>query len=374
MAQTDQYFMAQAIRLARKGWYTTFPNPRVGCVLTKNNHVIAEGWHKKAGGGHAEVNALAEIDDASGATAYVTLEPCSHQGKTPPCADALINAGVSRVVIAMEDPNPLVAGNGIKKMLAAGIDVTCGVLEVEARTLNTGFISRMEHSRPFIRCKLAMSLDGRTGMQSGESQWITGSSARTQVQRIRAASSAIITGISSIIYDDSSLTVRSDQLNLPQGEEICQRQPLRVVLDSQLRTPLTAKILRQPGETVIAFCQADPVKLAEIKALGVTCVRLPADPTGRVALAPLMEYLHDRECNDVLLETGATLAGAFAQAGLIDELIIFMAPTLLGHGARGLLNLPGIDKMADQIPLELKDCRLVGSDLMLTANFKGKSE
>jgi diaminohydroxyphosphoribosylaminopyrimidine deaminase/5-amino-6-(5-phosphoribosylamino)uracil reductase len=374
MAQTDQYFMAQAIRLARKGWYTTFPNPRVGCVLTKNNHVIAEGWHKKAGEGHAEVNALAEIDDASGATAYVTLEPCSHQGKTPPCADALINAGVSRVVIAMEDPNPLVAGNGIKKMLAAGIDVTCGVLEAEARTLNTGFISRMEHSRPFIRCKLAMSLDGRTGMQSGESQWITGSSARTQVQRIRAASSAIITGISSIIYDDSSLTVRSDQLNLPQGEEICQRQPLRVVLDSQLRTPLTAKILRQPGETVIAFCQADPVKLAEIKALGVTCVRLPADPTGRVALAPLMEYLHDRECNDVLLETGATLAGAFAQAGLIDELIIFMAPTLLGHGARGLLNLPGIDKMADQIPLELKDCRLVGSDLMLTANFKGKSE
>lgn len=372
--QLDQHFMARAIRLARQGWYTTFPNPRVGCVLVKDGEILAEGWHEKAGEGHAEVNALAQIEDARGCTAYVTLEPCSHQGKTPPCADALVAVGVSRVVIGMQDPNPLVSGRGIKILQEAGIDVTCGVLEAEAEQLNTGFISRMAHNRPFIRCKLAMSLDGRTGMQSGESQWITGPAARSQVQQLRAGSSAVITGVGSIIYDDSSLTVRADQLKLDDAERISQRQPLRIVLDSQLRIPLTAKILRQPGETVIVFCQAEPQKLAELKALGVTCVRLPADSMGRVALPSLMEYLSERECNDVLLETGATLAGAFAQAGLIDELIIFMAPTLLGHSARGLLHLPGIDKMADQVPLELKDCRVVGNDLMLTARFKGKTK
>lgn len=375
--QTDQFYMAEALRLARQGIFSTFPNPRVGCVLVRDDEILSSGWHEKAGEGHAEVNALAALPDhetAQGATAYVTLEPCSHYGRTPPCSEALIKAGVSRVVIGMQDPNPLVAGKGIRMLEEAGVEVICGILEDEARSLNPGFISRMSRSKPFIRCKLAMSLDGRTGMQSGESQWITGPSARIQVQRIRAASSAIITGVGSVIYDNCSLTVRADQLQLDQAEKIAQRQPLRVVLDSQLRIPVNAGILGQAGETVIAFCQADPDKLAQIKSLGVTCVRLPADASGRVALGPLMEYLCERECNDVLLETGATLAGAFAEQGLIDELVIFMAPTLLGHSARGLMNIPGINRMADQIPLEVKECRVVGQDLMLTACFKGKSE
>lgn len=375
--QSDQYYMSMAIRLARKGQYSTFPNPRVGCVLVRDDEILSSGWHEKAGEGHAEVNALSALSDgisAEGATAYVTLEPCSHQGKTPPCADALINAGVKRVVIGMQDPNPLVSGNGIQKLRDAGVEITCDVLRDEAYALNPGFIYRMAYNRPFIRCKMAMSLDGRTAMQSGESQWITGPAARTQVQRIRAASSAIVTGVSSVIYDNCSLTVRADQLNLENASVIAERQPMRVVLDSQLRIPLNAKILRQPGETVVVFCQADPEKLTELRHMGVTAVRLPSDSMGRVALSSLMEYLSDRDCNEVLLETGATLAGAFAEAGLIDEFVLFMAPVLLGHSARGLLNLPGVRHMADKMSLEIRDCRTVGDDLMLTARFKGNTE
>lgn len=374
MTQVDQYYMAQALRLARLGRYTTFPNPNVGCVLVRDGQIIGQGWHQKAGEGHAEVNALASvvnIDEVKGSTAYVTLEPCSHQGRTPPCADTLVSAGVNKVVIAMKDPNPLVSGRGIAKLEAAGIEVVVGILESEAKALNKGFISRMERKRPFLRCKMAMSLDGRTAMQSGESQWITGASARTQVQRMRASSSAIITGVSSVIYDDCSLTVRAEQLDLEQAEQIAQRQPLRVILDSQLRVPLTAKILKQAGETVVLFCQSNADKEQALLAKGVTCVQLAADEVGRVSLQAVMDYLYQRECNDVLLETGATLAGAFVQAGLIDELIIFMAPTLLGHSARGLFNLPTIHKMADQQPLEILSSRVVGKDLMLTARFSG---
>ena len=369
---TDVGFMARAIRLARKGHFTTFPNPRVGCVLVKNGVIIAEGWHQKAGEGHAEVNALAQTDDAFGATAYVTLEPCSHTGRTPPCSDALIKAGVARVVIGMQDPNPLVAGNGIRKLQAAGIDVRSGVCEADAKALNPGFIQRMTEKRPFVRAKLACSLDGRTAMASGESQWITGPAARSQVQQLRAGSSAIISGVDSVIADDSALTVRAEQLNLPDAKQIAQRQPLRVVLDSRLRLPDNAKILQQPGETLVVFTEPNADKQQQLEKAGAVCQQLHADE-GRVSLAALMDYLNQRECNEVLLETGATLAGAFAEAGLIDELVVFMAPTLLGDSARGLLNLD-ITKMADQKRLELKDCRMVGSDMMITARFTGKSQ
>lgn len=369
---TDAGFMARAIRLARKGHFTTFPNPRVGCVLVKNGVIIAEGWHQKAGEGHAEVNALAQTDDAFGATAYVTLEPCSHTGRTPPCSDALIKAGVARVVIGMQDPNPLVAGNGIRKLQAAGIDVRSGVCEADAKALNPGFIQRMTEKRPFVRAKLACSLDGRTAMASGESQWITGPAARSQVQQLRAGSSAIISGVDSVIADDSALTVRAEQLNLPDAEQIAQRQPLRVVLDSRLRLPENTKILQQPGETLVVFTEPNADKRQQLEKAGAVCLQLPADE-GRVSLAALMDCLNQRECNEVLLETGATLAGAFAEAGLIDELVVFMAPTLLGDSARGLLNLD-ITKMADQKRLELKDCRMVGSDMMITARFTGKSQ
>lgn len=385
-SQTDAYFMARAIRLARLGHYTTFPNPRVGCVLVKEGNIIAEGWHQKAGEGHAEVNALAQTDDTNGATAYVTLEPCSHTGRTPPCSDALIKAGVARVVIGMEDPNPLVAGNGIRKLKAAGIEVCSGVCEADAKALNPGFIHRMTLQRPFIRAKLACSLDGRTAMASGESQWITGPAARTQVQRLRAGSSAIISGIDSVICDDSALTVRAEQLKLENGDEIAQRQPLRVILDTHLRLPINAKILKQLGETVILYVDEKEQNVDEkeqkqlnieekrqaLEKAGARCVAMPADK-GHVSLVAVMAYLQDRECNEVLLETGATLAGAFAFAGLIDELVIFMAPTLLGNGARGLLNLPEITQMADQQRLEITDCRMVASDMMITARFIGKS-
>ncbi|WP_036591021.1 bifunctional diaminohydroxyphosphoribosylaminopyrimidine deaminase/5-amino-6-(5-phosphoribosylamino)uracil reductase RibD [Oceanospirillum maris] len=377
-SQTDAYFMARAIRLARLGHYTTFPNPRVGCVLVKEGKIIAEGWHQKAGEGHAEVNALAQTDDTNGATAYVTLEPCSHTGRTPPCSDALIKAGIVRVVIGMNDPNPLVAGNGIRKLKAAGIEVCSGICETDARALNPGFIHRMTLQRPFIRAKLACSIDGRTAMASGESQWITGPAARTQVQRLRAGSSAIISGIDSVICDDSALTVRAEQLKLENGDQIAQRQPLRVILDTHLRLPINAKILKQSGETVILYVDEKEQKQLDIEEkrqalekAGAQCVAMPVDK-GHVSLAAVMAYLHGRECNEVLLETGATLAGAFAVEGLIDELVIFMAPTLLGNGARGLLNLPEITQMADQQRLEITDCRMVGSDMMITARFIGK--
>lgn len=370
----DAYFMARAIRLARLGHYTTFPNPRVGCVLVREGKVIAEGWHQKAGAGHAEVNALAQTDQAQGATAYVTLEPCSHTGRTPPCSDALIKAGVSRVVVAMQDPNPLVAGNGIRKLEAAGIEVRVGVCEADAKALNPGFISRMTKKRPFIRAKLACSLDGRTAMASGESQWITGPAARCQVQRLRAGSSAIVSGVDSVLYDDSALTVRAEQLNLDQAEQIAQRQPIRIILDSHLRLPVSAKVLRQPGETVIFYVDGSGSiadKRQALEKAGAACIAVLAHE-GRVSLAAVMSYLQERECNEVLLETGATLAGAFAADNLIDELVIFMAPTLLGSEARGLLNLPGLSRMQDQRRLDIADCRMVGGDMMITARFIGK--
>ncbi|ATH79384.1 bifunctional diaminohydroxyphosphoribosylaminopyrimidine deaminase/5-amino-6-(5-phosphoribosylamino)uracil reductase RibD [Halomonas sp. BC2] len=371
----DHRFMARALKLARHGLYTTDPNPRVGCVIVRydrsaEGQVVGEGYHLRAGEPHAEVHALAAAgEQARGATAYVTLEPCSHTGRTGPCAVALANAGVGRVVVAMEDPNPQVSGRGIAHLKAAGIEVHVGLLEQDARALNPGFVSRMQSRRPFVRLKMAMSLDGRTAMGSGESQWITGPQARTQVQRLRARSSAILSGVESMIMDDARLTVRAEQLALPQADEIVLRQPLRVILDSRLRLPLAAACLREPGRTlIITTDQHSPDKRQRLEAAGAEIQVLPSAADGRVELADMLRWLADNEqVNELLVETGATLAGALLDAQLVDELQLFVAPTLLGGDARPLFELPGITRMADQKRLVIKESRQVGQDWQIIA-------
>lgn len=366
---TPEFWMARALTLARRGLYTTDPNPRVGCVLVKNRRLVGEGFHARAGEPHAEIHALNDAGSAAkGATAYVTLEPCSHQGRTGPCSQALIDAGVKRVVAAMQDPNPLVGGRGFAMLRKAGVEVECGLLEDEARALNPGFISRMSRSRPFVRLKMATSLDGRTAMRSGESQWITGSAARTEVQRLRARSSAVISGIESIIFDNSRLTVRADQLQLEDAEDIARRQPLRVVVDTQLRLPLAAACLREPGRTLVATCSRDGERRKRLEAAGAEILVLPSGHDGRVDLEALLAHLaKEEDANEVLLETGATLAGAMLDADLVDEIQLFMAPTLLGGEARPLFALPGVERMAQQRALDIEDIRAVGRDWRITA-------
>ncbi|MBZ9557551.1 MULTISPECIES: bifunctional diaminohydroxyphosphoribosylaminopyrimidine deaminase/5-amino-6-(5-phosphoribosylamino)uracil reductase RibD [Modicisalibacter] len=367
---TPESRMARALTLARRGLYTTDPNPRVGCVLVKNRKVVGEGWHRRAGEPHAEIHALRDAGEAArGATAYVTLEPCSHQGRTGPCAQALIDAGVKRVVAAMGDPNPQVAGRGFAMLREAGVTVEVGLLEGEARALNPGFIARMERGRPFVRLKMAMSLDARTAMASGESQWITGPAARRQVQRLRARSSAVMTGVESVIFDNSRLTVRAEQLGLDADEAAlaASRQPLRVIVDSRLRLPLAAACLREPGRTLVATCARDEARRAVLEEAGAEVLCLPA-LEGRVDLDALLRHLAAEEgCNEVLLETGATLAGAMLDAELIDELQLFVAPTLLGGEARPLFALPGLERMAQQRPLRIDDIRAVGRDWRIIA-------
>ncbi|WP_416137686.1 bifunctional diaminohydroxyphosphoribosylaminopyrimidine deaminase/5-amino-6-(5-phosphoribosylamino)uracil reductase RibD [Halomonas sp. HK25] len=363
-------WMARALELARCGLYTTDPNPRVGCVLVKHERLIGEGFHLRAGEPHAEVHALSQAGEAArGATAYVTLEPCSHQGRTGPCAVALVEAGVARVVVAMADPNPAVAGRGITLLREAAVEVDVGVLEAQARELNPGFIMRMDHGRPFVRLKMAMSLDGRTAMRSGESQWITGPHARREVQRLRARSSAVLTGVESVIFDNSRLTVRPEQAELEGVELIAGRQPLRVVVDTHLRLPEAAACLTEPGRTLVATVEEhEPERRERLEAAGAEVVALPADGNGRVDLHALLRYLADVEqANEVLLETGATLAGAMLDAGLVDEMQLFVAPTLLGGDARPLFQLAGIETMAHQRGLEILDIRAVGRDWRITA-------
>lgn len=361
----DREYMARAIRLARQGLYTTSPNPRVGCVLVKDGEIVGEGFHLRAGEGHAEVNALAVAgEQARGATAYVTLEPCSHYGRTPPCAEALTKAGVARVVAGMVDPNPQVSGRGMRMLADAGIEIADGLLEDQVRELNPGFIKRMEQGLPAVTVKSAISLDGRTAMRSGESQWITGPQARTQVQRLRARSCAIVTGVESIIHDDSALTLRENELALENAAQIVRRQPLRVVLDSQLRTPLDAKILNQPGRTLVVHCADDNARAAALVQSGAELLRLP-EQAGRVDLTALLQHLAKVEqCNEVLVETGATLAGSFIDQQLVDRIELFMAMKLLGSDARPLFELP-FTTMAQQVPLQLEQSRQVGNDLWL---------
>lgn len=361
---SDRQYMARAIQLARKGLYTTQPNPRVGCVLVRDGEIVGEGFHIRAGEGHAEVNALAAAGDkAQGATAYVTLEPCSHYGRTPPCAEGLINAGVARVVSAMVDPNPQVAGGGISMLQQAGIEAESGLLETEARGLNPGFIKRMETGLPLVRVKIATSLDGRTAMASGESKWITGSAARSDVQKLRARSSAILTGVDSILHDDSALTVREEQLGLDNAKDIVKRQPLRVVVDSKLRLPLGASILKQSGRTLVVICSSDASAIAALEKAGAEVLQMDADINARVDLLALLKWLaKEEQCNELLVETGATLAGAFLEQKLVDEIQLYMAMKLMGSDARPAFALP-LTKMSEQIELKQVDMRMLGSDL-----------
>ncbi len=360
--------MAHAIRLAWLGLYTTDPNPRVGCVLVQDGKVVAEGWHRKSGEPHAERIALQRAGNAAmGATAYVTLEPCCHHGRTPPCTDGLIDAGVSRVVAAMADPNPLVAGQGLSRLTDAGISVETGLLGSEAQKLNPGFIKRMKTGRPYVRCKLAMSLDGRTAMASGESLWITGDAARYDVQRLRARSSAIMTGVGTLLADNPSMNVRLEAAEL-EGVESREylRQPLRVVLDSSLRMPLGSRILSVGGETLILHATTEQTRVHALAQAGAGLKQVAADHTGLV-LSHVIDLLGRKSVNELLIEAGPTLAGAALQAGIIDELVIYMAPSLMGADARGLFNLPGLSKMADRIRLQVQDIRKVGQDFRITA-------
>jgi len=367
MSADDRGHMARAIQLARRGLYTTHPNPRVGCVLVKDGKIVGEGFHRRAGEWHAERNAIADAGaEARGATAYVTLEPCCHHGRTPPCTEGLIEAGVSRVVAAMVDPNPLVSGQGLHILQAAGIETTAGVLEAEARTLNPGFIKRMSSGRPYVRCKLAMSLDGRTAMASGESKWITGEAARRDVQRLRARSDAIVTGIGTVLADDPAMNVRIDAAALPGVEPATELpQPLRVVLDPQLTISPQAKMLSLPGETLVICAQVPGVQGEALEAAGAQVVQLPGS-AGTIELDAVLTHLGQRGINEVLIEAGATLAGAALWQGVVDELIIYTAPHFMGSDGRGLFNLPQLQRMQDRIELDIVDVRMVGRDLRFT--------
>ena len=353
----DYSWMTLALNLASKGLYTTDPNPRVGCVLVKNNQLIGQGWHKKSGENHAEINALEDAgSSAKGSTAYVTLEPCVHHGKTPPCADALIAAQVKKVIIAMQDPNPLVQGRGIAKLKHAGIEVETGLLEQDAVRLNPGFIKRMQEGRPFIRLKLAMSLDGRTAMASGESKWITGPAARLDVQKLRARSSAILTGAGTVLQDDPSLNVRDIDIG---------RQPLRVILDTDLQTLPTAKIFTLPGRVILVTCATDQAKIDKLKKSGIKILQLPAQDS-QVDLFALMSWLAGQSVNELHLEAGALLSGAFIKTGLVDEVIIYLASKIMGNTAKPLFNL-NIVKMSETFKLKFTDYRMLGDDLKITA-------
>jgi diaminohydroxyphosphoribosylaminopyrimidine deaminase/5-amino-6-(5-phosphoribosylamino)uracil reductase len=367
---SDQEYMALAIQLAKQGLYTTSPNPRVGCVLVKNDEIIGQGFHVKAGEGHAEVNAIADAtqrgNDIQGATAYVTLEPCSHFGRTPPCSQGLIDAKVARVVGAMTDPNPEVAGNGFNMLRNAGIEVVDNCLAAESAKLNPGFIKRMsmegenKTALPYVRLKMATSLDGRTAMQSGESQWITGPEARAEVQRIRAQSCAIICGADSVLIDDPSMNVR---IQTGAAET---RQPLRVIIDSQHRVKADANIFTHAGKILIAspttIEQSITSDVSQVSYLQTQAI----ENNGRqqVDLTDLLQTLAQQGMNEVLIETGAKLAGAFVEQNLVDELVMFTAPTLLGSDARPAFDLPFV-KMDQQIRWSWHDVRMVGNDLKL---------
>ena len=369
----DAQFMAQAIRLAERGMNSTHPNPRVGCVLVRDGAVVGEGWHEWAGGPHAEVLALRDAGDAArGATAYVSLEPCSHYGRTPPCVDGLVAAGVSRVIAAMTDPNPLVSGKGMEILAAADIETAVGLLEAEAKALNRGFCKRMATGMPWVTSKLAMSLDGRTALASGESRWITGPEARHDVHRLRARSSAILTGIGTVLADDPFLTARYSQPltdPLQKGEGIqgiaAERQPARVVVDSHFRLQPTAKLIAQPGRTLVLGLQTEAREAEKLRNAGAEIHLLPAGLDERVDLNAAMELLGQLEFNEVIVEAGATLNGELLRDGLVDEWVVYLAPCVLGDRGRGLFHLPDLERMSDRYEMNLKDVRRVGKDVRM---------
>ncbi|MDX1490296.1 MAG: bifunctional diaminohydroxyphosphoribosylaminopyrimidine deaminase/5-amino-6-(5-phosphoribosylamino)uracil reductase RibD [Pseudohongiellaceae bacterium] len=377
METTAQTFMRMAIEAAANV-YTTAPNPRVGCVIERDSKVVGTGWHKRFGEPHAEVNALAEAGEkAKGATAYVSLEPCCHFGRTPPCTQALIDAGITEVVFAMHDPNPLVAGKGVQTLMDAGIKVSGPLLEDEARALNPGFIKRMTEGLPYVRCKMAMSLDGRTAMASGESQWITGPAARADVQRLRAQSCAIVTGVNTVLGDDPSLNLRVDELPEDARDKVPNRQPKRVVIDSSLRTPPESKILTLPGEVIFLVGAPHPQqfeRFAHLRSSGTLDIHeLPTVAGGRVDLRAAMSALAQQyNCNEVMIEAGPTLSGAMVQAGLVDEVIIYIGAKFLGSDALPLFKLPGLSHMSDHIGLEIVDVTAIEQDCRITARIINK--
>ena len=360
----DEMYMARALKLAARGRFTTHPNPNVGCVIVKDGEIVGEGFHYRAGEPHAEVHALRMAGEkAQGATAYVTLEPCSHHGRTPPCCDALIAAGVSRVVAAMQDPNPQVAGRGLYRLQQAGIDVSHGLMIGEAEALNKGFLKRMRTGFPYVQLKMGASLDGRTAMASGESQWITSPQARRDVQRLRAQSHAILTSSATVLADDPALTVRWEELGADIRARYPQenlRQPLRIVIDSHNRVTPEHRIVQQAGETLFARTQADDRSWPE----SVRTLMVP-EHNGHLDLVLLMMQLGKQQVNSIWVEAGPTLAGALLQAGLVDELIVYIAPKLLGSDARGLCVLPGLEKLADVPHFKFNEIRQTGPDLCL---------
>ncbi len=352
-------FMARALQLARKGIYSAHPNPRVGCVLVLDGKVVGEGWHRKTGEAHAEVVALQDAgESAKGATAYVTLEPCSHHGKTAPCSAALIEAGIADVIVAMQDPFHRVDGDGLGALKKAGIGVRIGLMNEEAVRINEGFISRMTRKRPFVRLKTAASLDGCTAMENGESQWITGPEARADVQRLRASSGAVLTGIGTVLTDDPSLTVREESL-VSEG-----MQPLRVVLDNGLRMPLSARMLTLPGDTAV-FCVDDSNRSALEKA-GAAVYVVP-EQNGNTDLDAVLEKLADLQINDVLAEAGHTLAGSLLASGIVDELVIYQSPHIMGSQTQGMFTTPAWQQMSQRMQLDIVDVRRVGADTRITA-------
>lgn len=367
----DNHFMSRAIELAKKGRFTTSPNPNVGCVIVNNNSIVGEGFHQKAGMAHAEVNALAIAQNkALAATCYVTLEPCSHFGRTPPCALALTKAGVKRVVIAMVDPNPQVAGRGIRILQEAGIQVDVGLLEESARDLNRGFIKRMHSKQPRVTVKLAASLDGKTALQNGESQWITGPQARSDVQYYRAMHSAILTASATVLADDPSLNVRYGELQKSAAfnNEIAAsaiRQPIRIVLDARNRLHLNEKLFTLSGKVLLVSLNARDDLSAKQFTADVEQIIGVDDGSGRIDLKDLLLRLPDYEINDIWVEAGATLAGELFRNQLVDEFILYQAPKLMGDLARNLVNLPNFSKMNDVVQLKLQEVTLIGDDIRI---------
>lgn len=359
---TDHRLMARALELAARGLNTTDPNPRVGCVIARDGEVVGEGWTSPAGGPHAEVHALQMAGAAArGASVYVSLEPCSHHGRTPPCADALIEAGVRRVVMAAQDPNPLVNGGGTARLTDAGIVVEAGLLEPQAIELNAGFFKRMTQGLPFVTVKIAASLDGKIALRNGVSRWITGESARRDVQHLRARSSAVLTGIGTVLADDPLLTVRDPDIDM------LERKPLRVVCDTRLRLPDSARLLKEAGMVAVYTAAASPL----VRSLGGAEVRrVPVDASGSLDLHAVLQDLAARHCNEVLVEAGPTLSGRFIELGLVDQLIVYLSPVLLGNDARSMVVLPPLEAMAGRKQLELVETRRVGEDLRLTLGVK----
>ena len=367
MPRRDHYWMAAALRLARKGIYTTTPNPCVGCVIVADDALVASGWHGYSGGPHAEVNALQAAEVPPGADVYVTLEPCSHFGKTPPCVDALIEARPARVVVAMQDPNPEVSGQGLDKLRAQGIEVVVGVLEAQARELNRGFVKRMEQNLPFVSIKMASSMDGRSALKNGSSQWITSAAARRDVQFLRARAGAILSSARTVLDDDPSLNLRLSKQELKQIFEV--RQPVRVLVDSKLRLSGSEKLFSLEGEIWIYTLSEDADRHERLAARGATVISIVGDADGRVSLRAMLQDLARRGINLVHTECGQGLAGALIDQQLADELQLYLAPHLLGSASRGLFDLGEITAMEQRKTCSMRDIRQVGDDLRLTLSL-----